>query len=340
TIFPIIFRPTHLTKVLLPRSCPIDLEGISKGSTEATGAISTTAHIQSTSRVVHVRRTECDVIFPSQSSNSLKPPGPTRSEHEALKSFRFQGRIIRDYEFLHDVRRYLRVVRRRIGLHASTKCIVPPGEGMSKIPVFTQLLPNTELLHPRVRALQKIILQPISSHGAHKQELCATEVLRQEEGSRLSLQCKYKLKNSCFRAGQQITYSRLQQIQVIFTSQTYESCHPSTCKARVNRPKPATSLRISIRPLFISGKSTLLQVQTRPRPKKNREKEISERRPVHAKPKGPTTDKSMLMPTEASNVSPSGSNTVQTEEEPGKEGLLERCPAQGNPAENEQLRLT
>ncbi|KAL0836386.1 hypothetical protein Bca101_088275 [Brassica carinata] len=76
--------------------------------------------------------------------------------------------------------------------------------------------------------------------------------------------------------------------------------------SRVNRPKPATSLRISIRPLSISGKSTLLQVQTRPRPKKNPEKEISERRPFHAKPKGPATEKLMLMPTEASNVFPSG----------------------------------
>ncbi|KAG2266923.1 hypothetical protein Bca52824_074002 [Brassica carinata] len=67
-----------------------------------------------------------------------------------------------------------------------------------------------------------------------------------------------------------------------------------------------TSLGISIRPLSISGKSTLLQVQTRPRPKKNPDKEISDRRSVHAKPKGPATDKPMLMPTEASNVSPSG----------------------------------
>ncbi|KAF3504811.1 hypothetical protein F2Q69_00042349 [Brassica cretica] len=41
-------------------------------------------------------------------------------------------------------------------------------------------------------------------------------------------------------------------------------------------------------------------------PKKNPEKEISERRPVHAKPKGPATDKPVLMPTEASSVSPSG----------------------------------
>ncbi|WZZ44806.1 hypothetical protein YC2023_041065 [Brassica napus] len=46
----------------------------------------------------------------------------------------------------------------------------------------------------------------------------------------------------------------------------------------------AKSLGISIRPLSISGKSTLLQVQTRPRPKKNPEKEISEGHPVHAKP--------------------------------------------------------
>ncbi|KAF2551945.1 hypothetical protein F2Q68_00033892 [Brassica cretica] len=51
--------------------------------------------------------------------------------------------------------------------------------------------------------------------------------------SRLSLQCESEIKNSYFRAGQQITYSRFQQIQVIFTSQTYESCHPLTCKARI-----------------------------------------------------------------------------------------------------------
>ncbi|KAF2560760.1 hypothetical protein F2Q70_00017546 [Brassica cretica] len=50
-------RTKRPTKVLLPRSCPIDIEGIPNGSTEATGAISTTAHIQSTSRVVHLRRT-------------------------------------------------------------------------------------------------------------------------------------------------------------------------------------------------------------------------------------------------------------------------------------------
>ncbi|WZZ88519.1 LOW QUALITY PROTEIN: hypothetical protein YC2023_117098 [Brassica napus] len=136
------------------------------------------------------------------------------------------------------------------------------------------------------------------------------EVLRQEDRSRLSLQCESKIKNSYFGAGQQITYSRFQLIQVIFTSQIYDSCHPSTSKARIlnlpSRPKQATTLGISIRPLSISGKSTFLQVQTRPMPKKNPEKEISERRPVHAKPKGPATDKPVLMPTEASSVSPSG----------------------------------
>ena len=68
--------------------------------------------------------------------------------------------------------------------------------------------------------------------------LCASEVMRQEDGSRLSLQCESNIKNSYFRAGQQIAYSRFQLIQVIFTSQTYESCHPSTCKARVlNLPR-------------------------------------------------------------------------------------------------------
>ncbi|KAG2282803.1 hypothetical protein Bca52824_054023 [Brassica carinata] len=129
-------RTTRPTKVLLPRSCPIDIEGIPNGSTEATGAISTTAHIQSTSRVVHLRRTWCDVE---------KPTGPTGSEHEALESLRFRRRIVRDY---------------KIGHHASTKGLVPPEEGIRKIVVFTQLLPSTELLHPRVRV-----------------QLCATEVL-------------------------------------------------------------------------------------------------------------------------------------------------------------------
>ncbi|KAG2293053.1 hypothetical protein Bca52824_039722 [Brassica carinata] len=135
-------RTTRPTKVLLSRSCPIDLEGIPNGSTEAMGAISTTAHIQSTSRVVHLRRIECDVLL-----------SPTGSEHEAFESLRFRRRIIRDYKFLHDVRRYLRVVRRRISLHASTKGLVPPDEGMRKIATFTRLLPSTELLHPRVREI-------------------------------------------------------------------------------------------------------------------------------------------------------------------------------------------
>ncbi|KAH0893004.1 hypothetical protein HID58_055433, partial [Brassica napus] len=186
TILPIIFRNTRPTKFLLPRSC-IDLEGISNGSAEATGAISTKAHIQSTWTVVHLRRTECDTMASRQHNKcsslgeiSKDPPvpkekstGPIGPAHEALESLRFQRRIIRDYEFLHDVRRYLRVVRQIIGLHASTKGLVPPEEGMRKIAVFTRLLPRTELLHPRVRVyvLQKIILRPISNHGAHKQEV-------------------------------------------------------------------------------------------------------------------------------------------------------------------------
>ena len=99
--------------------------------------------------------------------------GPTGSEHEALESLRFQRRIIRDYEFLHIVRWYLRVVRWRIGLHAATNGLVPPEEGMRKIVVFTRLLPRIEILHSRVRVyvLAKITLRPISNHGAHKQEV-------------------------------------------------------------------------------------------------------------------------------------------------------------------------
>ncbi|WZZ34437.1 hypothetical protein YC2023_017838 [Brassica napus] len=233
-------RTTHPTKVLLPRSCPIDLEDITNGSTEETGAISTTAHIQSSSRVVHLRRTERDVgfetakkmftsgcnIYRSSRVRALIPrnlqvpkdksTGPTGPEHEALESLRFQRRIIRDYDFLHDVCRYLRVVRRRIGLHASTKGLVPPEEGMRKNAVFTRLLPSTTLLHPRVRVyvLQKIILQPITIIRFLSPVMChsdkgnmwlyATEVLRKEDRYRLSLQCKSEIKKSCFQAGQQI----------------------------------------------------------------------------------------------------------------------------------------
>ncbi|KAF3592147.1 hypothetical protein DY000_02023975, partial [Brassica cretica] len=135
-------RPTRHTKVLLPRSCPIDLESIMNGSMEATGAISTTAHIQSTSKVALIPR---NLQGPKDKST-----GPTGSEHEALESLKFQRRITGDYEFLHDVHRYFGVVRRRISLHASTKGLVPPEEGMRKNAVFTRLLPSMELLHPRV----------------------------------------------------------------------------------------------------------------------------------------------------------------------------------------------
>ncbi|KAH0868803.1 hypothetical protein HID58_075825, partial [Brassica napus] len=135
-------RPTRPTKVLLPRSCPIDLESIMNGSMEATGAILTTAHIQSTSKVALIPR---NLQGPKDKST-----GPTGSEHEALESLKFQRRITGDYEFLHDVHRYFGVVRRRISLHASTKGLVPPEEGMRKNAVFTRLLPSMELLHPRV----------------------------------------------------------------------------------------------------------------------------------------------------------------------------------------------
>ncbi|KAF3540642.1 hypothetical protein F2Q69_00021411 [Brassica cretica] len=116
--------------------------------------------------------------------------------------------------------------------------------------------------------------------------LYATEVLRKEDRYRLSLQCESEIKKSCFQAGQQI-----QQI--------------STYTSDLHQPNLRVLPSIDI-PMSISGNSTLLQVQTRPMPKKYPEKETSERRHVHAKGKGPATDKPTLMPTEASNVSPSG----------------------------------
>ncbi|KAH0883829.1 LOW QUALITY PROTEIN: hypothetical protein HID58_059925 [Brassica napus] len=237
------FRTTRPTKVLLPRSCLMDLEGISNGNGRDLNKQPTSNQHREWSisggqnsefeTAKQIFTSGCN-IYRSSRVRALIPRNlhvpkdkstcPTGSEHEAL---------IRDYEFLHDVRRYLRVVRQRIGIHTLIKGPVPPEEGMRKIAVFTRLLPSKELLHSSQGVLQKIILQPISNHGAHKQELCATRVLRQEDGSRLSLQCESEIKNSCFRAGQQITYSRFQQIQVIFTSQTYKSCHPPTCEARI-----------------------------------------------------------------------------------------------------------
>ncbi|KAF3570116.1 hypothetical protein F2Q69_00058922 [Brassica cretica] len=80
---------------------------------------------------------------------------------------------------------------------------------------------------------------------------------------------------------------------------------------RGNRSPTADSNRYKF--LSISGKSTLLQVQTWPMPKKNPNKEISKRRPVHVKPKGPATDKPMLMPTEASNVEIMSTHTLHAQ---------------------------
>ncbi|KAF3549321.1 hypothetical protein DY000_02007251 [Brassica cretica] len=218
-----------------------------------------------------------------------KSTGPIGPAHEALESLRFQRRIIRDYEFLHDVRRYLRVVRRIIGLHASTKGLVPPEEGMRKIAVFTRLLPRTELLHPRVRVKYVAMCHRGPAPGRQISLITAMRIRDQE----------FLLQSGAT--------DHLQQI----SADTSDLHQPNvrvlpSIDMQGQDPEPGTSLEISIRPLSISGKSTLLQVQTRPMTKKNPEKEISERRPVHAKPKGPATDKPMLMPTEASNVSPSG----------------------------------
>ncbi|KAF3531145.1 hypothetical protein DY000_02040746 [Brassica cretica] len=186
------------TKLLLPRSCPINLQGTPNGSTEGNGCyLDNSPHpIDIESGPSPEDRVRCCIksikTMGSRMHNKYSPPGalsidppvsehliprnlqvpkdkstgPIGSEHEALRSLRFQRRIIRDYGFLHDVRRYLRVVRQRIGQHASTKGLVAPEERMRKIAVFTRLLSSTELLHPRVKAyvLQKIILQLISNH--------------------------------------------------------------------------------------------------------------------------------------------------------------------------------
>ncbi|KAF3506714.1 hypothetical protein F2Q69_00006423 [Brassica cretica] len=51
-----------------------------------------------------------------------------------------------NYESLNNVLRYLRVVRRRISLHAPTKGLVLPEKGTRSIMVFTRLLQNSSCL--------------------------------------------------------------------------------------------------------------------------------------------------------------------------------------------------
>ncbi|KAH0867757.1 hypothetical protein HID58_074779 [Brassica napus] len=95
-------RTTRPTKLLLPQSCPIDLEGTPNGSSEGNGC-----YLDNSPHLIDIES------------------GP--SPKERLRCcIKFQRRISRDYKFLRDVRRRLRVVRRRIGLHASTKGPVHP----------------------------------------------------------------------------------------------------------------------------------------------------------------------------------------------------------------------
>ncbi|KAF3582422.1 hypothetical protein DY000_02031239 [Brassica cretica] len=138
------------------------------------------------------------------------------------------------------------------------------------------------------------------------------EVLRQKDRSRLSLQCESKIKNSYFRVGQHITYSRFQLIQVIFTSQTYDSCHPSTCKARIlnlprsidlNKPQ---AWEYPLDPCLFRGNRLSSRFKHGPCLKRTQKRRLQSDVLFTPSPKGPATDKPVLMPTEASSVSPSG----------------------------------
>ncbi|KAF3539200.1 hypothetical protein F2Q69_00023084 [Brassica cretica] len=269
-------RTTRPTKVLLPRCCPIDLEGTPNGSTEGN-----MCYLDNSPRLIDIEsgpspedRVRCCIksikTLGSRQQNKYSPPsaistGPTGSEHEALKSLRFKGRIIRDYEFLHDVRRYLRVVRRRIDLHTSTKDLVPPVEGMRKITVFTRLLPSIELLHPRVRAKYVAMHQRGPAPGRHISLITAMRIQDQE----------FLLPSGATDHLQQISTntSDLHQPNLrVLPSIDMQGQDPES--SWVNRPKPATSLGIFSRPLSISGKSTLLKVQTRPMPKKTQKRRL------------------------------------------------------------------
>ncbi|KAF2620946.1 hypothetical protein F2Q68_00039278 [Brassica cretica] len=190
-------RTTRSIKVTVPGSCPIELKDILKSSTKGNEC-----NLDYGPHPIDIERgpfpkdnTRCrtEPIQPPvlRWRNKSSPPG---YQKEFLITSRLQRRFNRNYEFVCDVLQYFRVVRQRTSLHASPKGLVLPEKGMGRIMVFTRLLSSTEPLLPRVRVrpkktklkekknklhntapprcmlLQKIILQPISNHGAHKQE--------------------------------------------------------------------------------------------------------------------------------------------------------------------------
>ncbi|WZZ70550.1 hypothetical protein YC2023_081920 [Brassica napus] len=145
-------RTSRATKVLLPRSSPIDLEGTPNGSTDGNGCyLDNSPHpIDLESGPSLEDRVRCciksietlGINLQVQQDQNMKPLGALDSREESSGT-------TSSYTTYVDTSGE---VRQRIGLHASTKDLIPPEEGMRKIAVFTRLLPSTKLLHPRVRA--------------------------------------------------------------------------------------------------------------------------------------------------------------------------------------------
>ena len=99
---------------------------------------------------------------------------------------------------------------------------------------------------------------------------------------------------------------------MIFTSQTYESCHPSTCKARIlnlprsidlNKPQ---AWEYPLDPCLFRGNRLSSRFKHGPCLKRTQKRRLQSDVLFTPSPKGPATDKPVLMLTEASSVSPSG----------------------------------
>ncbi|KAF3494840.1 hypothetical protein DY000_02052905 [Brassica cretica] len=231
-------RTTRSIKVTVPGSCPIELEDILKSSTKGNEC-----SLDYGPHPIDIERGPFPKDKTRCRTEPIQPP-----EHEALQNSGLQRRFNRNYEFLCDVLQYFRVVRKRTSLSFFLKkeweeswssldyyllqnlsCLESGRSFSSQYLITGHISKKSDIL----TEVNRLLASAMCHSDPTNMWLCATEVMRQEDGSYSSLKYESKIKNSCFRVGQHITYNRFQQIQVIFTSQTYESCHPSTSKARI-----------------------------------------------------------------------------------------------------------
>ncbi|KAH0898847.1 LOW QUALITY PROTEIN: hypothetical protein HID58_048415 [Brassica napus] len=187
-------RTTRPTKVLLPRSCPIDLEGsnmrnldnsphpinIESGpSLEDRVRYSgfETAKQRFTSGCNIYRSSRVRALIPRNLQE--KSTGPTGSEHEALESLRFQRRIIRDYEFLHDVRRYLKYDEEFASTPQQRVSFLPKKEcEKSRSSLDYYVVRNFSILESGCRFFRRSSSSRYPIMRAHKQEISLITAMR------------------------------------------------------------------------------------------------------------------------------------------------------------------